>query len=223
MKHDIALVIFDLIGTTVEDHGQVSGAFTDALNEYDIQIDQERLQYLRGASKRQAIQMLVPRESGYVEKIDKIYVSFCEHLKGRYSEDVGSVSGTEETFGWLRSQNVKIAINTGLDHRTTNVILAELNWSEGTVDTVVCGDDVLLGRPAPYMIFRCMENTGTFSVHRVVNVGDTMLDIEAAHNAGVRYNVGVLSGAHGREQLEQFKSTVLIDSIASLRAILEVD
>ena len=35
----------------------------------------------------------------------------------------------------------------------------------------------------------------------VANVGDTVSDLQAAHNAGVGISVGVLSGAHTREQL----------------------
>ena len=58
------------------------------------------------------------------------------------------------------------------------------------------------GRPAPYLILRAMEATGASSVHKVASVGDTTLDLQAGYNAGVRWNVGVLSGAHDRQSLE---------------------
>jgi phosphoglycolate phosphatase-like HAD superfamily hydrolase len=47
-------------------------------------------------------------------------------------------------------------------------------------------------------------------------VGDTVLDLQAGFNAGVRYVVGVLSGAHKKAQLEQERHTHLIESVASL-------
>ncbi len=38
-----------------------------------------------------------------------------------------------------------------------------------------------------------MEATGVLSVHRVMNVGDTVLDLQAGGNAGVAQRIGVLS------------------------------
>ena len=80
----------------------------------------------------------------------------------------------------------------------------------------MCGDDVALGRPAPFLIFRAMEQTGVVNVHRVMCVGDTVLDLQAGRNAGVRHVIGVLSGAHQKEQLEKEPHTRLIASVAAL-------
>ena len=66
-----------------------------------------------------------------------------------------------------------------------------------------------------------MENTGVTSVHEVMCVGDTVLDLEAGRNAGVRYAVGVLSGAHGKAQLEKAPHTHLISSVADLPALIQ--
>ena len=120
-----------------------------------------------------------------------------------------------KTFAWLKQQGIKLALNTGFDRDITEILLDALNW-QGVADAVVCGDDVKLGRPAPYMIFRAMELTGTASVHEVLNVGDTVSDLQAAHNAGVVVSVAVLGGAHQREQLQQEPHTHLINSIADL-------
>ena len=58
------------------------------------------------------------------------------------------------------------------------------------------------------------------NVRRVVNVGDTALDLESGWNAGVGYNIGVLSGAHGRDQLQQAPHTHLLASVADLPELL---
>ncbi len=84
------------------------------------------------------------------------------------------------------------------------------------VDAVVCGDDVSQGRPAPYLIIHAMEATGTTNVRRVANVGDTALDLKAGYNAGVGWNIGVLSGAHDRQLLERTPHTQLLPSVAAL-------
>ncbi len=64
-----------------------------------------------------------------------------------------------------------------------------------------------------------MEQTGVASVRQVMCVGDTVLDLQAGRNAGARYVVGVLSGAHNKEQLEKEPHTHLIASVAALSSI----
>ena len=123
-------------------------------------------------------------------------------------------------FAWLRDRGIRVALNTGFDRDTTQMLLTALGWVAHTVDGIVCGDDVPQGRPAPYLIFRCMEATGAVSVGRVANVGDTALDLRAGHNARVRFNVGVLSGAHGRDLLAAEPHTHLLASVADLPALL---
>jgi phosphonatase-like hydrolase len=150
-------------------------------------------------------------------RAELVYGSFRQHLTQSYSNDgVEPVDGAEEIFRWLKAQGVRVALNTGFDRDLTGLLLAALNWQDGVVDTVVCGDEVRQGRPAPYLIFRAMELTGTTAVREVMNVGDTVLDLEAGHNACVRWNVGVLSGAHDRELLERAPHTHILQSISEL-------
>jgi phosphoglycolate phosphatase-like HAD superfamily hydrolase len=61
-----------------------------------------------------------------------------------------------------------------------------------------------------------MQTAGATSVHRVASVGDTVLDLQAGWNAGVHWNIGVLSGAHTRLQLEQAPHTLLLPGVADL-------
>jgi phosphonatase-like hydrolase len=109
-----------------------------------------------------------------------------------------------------------VALNTGFDRDITELLLQSLNWKESMVDAVVCGDQVREGRPAPYLIFHAMKATATTSVRQVANVGDTVLDLRAGHNAGVHWNIGVLSGAHDRQLLESAPHTHLLPSIKEL-------
>jgi phosphoglycolate phosphatase-like HAD superfamily hydrolase len=50
------------------------------------------------------------------------------------------------------------------------------------------------GRPAPELIYCAMDRGGVTDPATVAAVGDTALDLEAGNNAGVGWNVGVLSG-----------------------------
>jgi phosphoglycolate phosphatase len=52
-------------------------------------------------------------------------------------------------------------------------------------------------------------------VRAVANVGDTALDLQAGSNAGLDWNIGVLSGAHDREPLPAAPHTHLIASVSA--------
>lgn len=214
---EIELVIFDVAGTTVEDRGEVPDAFAGALAEHGVKVSPDQLNAVRGSSKRQAVLGLVPAGPERQSRAAAVYDSFRERLTRRYQSDgVRPVAGAASTFRWLRERGVRVALNTGFDRETTALLLDALGWGDGLLDAVVCGDDVVQGRPAPYLIFRAMEAAGAGSVHRVANVGDTALDLRAGRNAGVRWNVGVLTGAHDRRRLEQEPHTHLLPSVAEL-------
>ena len=219
---NLELVIFDLSGTTIRDSGQVPEAFVATLRAAGIEVSSEEVQQVRGASKREVIRRFVERRfpPGAPEisaQTEEIFSAFRENLAARYSQDgVQVLPGVEETFTWLGSRQVKIAINTGFDSFITTLILQATGWDQNVVRAVVCSDDVTQGRPAPYMIFHAMENVGVTDVHRVAVVGDTALDLQAGWNAGVRWNIGVWSGAHSRELLEKAPHTMLLPDVGAL-------
>ena len=218
---DIKLVVCDIAGTTVRDTGQVVTAFADTLLKYELDFTAAQLSRLRGSSKRQALLEFIPPGPDRYQLAEEVYVSFRDRLAHIYKTDgVEPVDGAEQVIRELRTKQISVALNTGFDREITDLLLRSLNW-EGIVDAVVCGDDVSQGRPAPYLIFHAMELTRTINPSYVVNVGDTVVDLEAGHNARVRVNVGVLSGAHDRETLEQAPHTHLLPSIATLPTLLD--
>lgn len=218
--NELDLVVFDLAGTTVEDHGQVADAFTAALAACGVTVTPDQLQGVRGRSKRQAVQELVPDGPDRAQRVEAVYRLFVERLAKCYRTDgVRAVPGAEEVFRWFGRRNIRVALNTGFDRAITDLLLNALGWANRMVDAVVCGDEVKRGRPAPDLILRAMEITGTNDAHRVASVGDTALDLQAGHNAGVRWNIGVLSGAHSRSLLEQAPHSHLLADITQLPSV----
>ena len=224
MTSAIDLVIMDVAGTTIRDGGQVASAFEATLAAHGVEITDEELRPWRGASKRRALAHFIERRFGTVEtgRMDEIYAAFRDRLREQFAVvGVQPLTGAEQTFAWLRARGVRLALTTGFDREVADMLFGAMGWDGRTIDAFVCGDEVLQGRPAPYMIFRAMEHTNVTDVRRVVNVGDTALDLESAWNAGVGYSIGVLSGAHGRDQLQRVPHTHLLASVADLPALLD--
>jgi phosphoglycolate phosphatase len=210
-----SLVVFDMAGTTVEDRGQVPAAFTAALAAQGIIVSPEQISKVRGASKRQAIRAFVTDDTAAA----RVYEVFRQELAARYAADgVTAIPGAADAFATLRARGIKVALTTGFDRDITSLLIGALSW-QTVVDTVVCGDDVARGRPAPDLIHQAMTNVGVADPSLVAAVGDTTLDLEAGAAAGVGWNVGVLSGAHGRDALERSPHTHIAGSVADLLAL----
>lgn len=212
----IRLVVSDMAGTSVHDGGEVESAFRSALADHGIEASAAQISAVRGASKREAIARLCePKYGNDAGRVEAVYASFKSHLQRVFTREARPVAGAPETFAWLKQRGIKLALNTGFDRDIAELLIDALKWRE-VADALVCGDDVKVGRPAPYMIFRSMELTNVSSVHEVLVVGDTVSDLQSAHNAGVAAGVAVLNGAHKREQLVREPYTHLIGSIADL-------
>jgi phosphonatase-like hydrolase len=214
----VELVVMDMAGTTVRDAGEVPGAFRAALAAHGIALTDAEIEAVRGASKREVVaRLLATHQPGAPPDLaDAVYADFRSALAARYRAGVRAVDGAEDTIRWLRDRGIRVALNTGFDREIVALLLDALGWADGMVDAVVCGDDVRQGRPAPYLIHRAMEAVGATDVRRVMNVGDTELDLRAGWNAGVAWNVGVTSGAHPRDRVERVPHTHLIESVADL-------
>lgn len=220
----VDLVAFDIGGTTVRDDGVVPRAFRLALQPLGIVPTEEDVRAVRGAAKRAAIRALLERALGAAAAaagVDGVYQRFNELLHEAYNTGpVEPVSGAAELFAWLRERGVRVALTSGFDRATRDIILRRLGWDGGVVDAVVSADEVAAGRPAPYMLFRAMELTGALAVGRLAVVGDTALDLAAGTNAGARFVVGVLGGAHDLATLGRAPHTHIIPALVELTRVL---
>jgi phosphonatase-like hydrolase len=217
------LVVCDLAGTTVYDRGEVPAAFADALREAAVPFDPAEITAWRGASKREVIGRLLGRDGAaadaVAERLPLVYGRFHSLLAERLARAAPvSLPGVGEAFARLRTGGIRIALTTGFDRALVEQLLSAVDWAD-QVDAWVCGDDVLLGRPSPDMIVLAMRRCGVTTADRIAVVGDTRLDLEAARNAGARWRIGVLTGAHDRATLAAAPHTHLLDSVRDLPSL----
>lgn len=212
----IRLVVFDIAGTIIEDHGEVLTSFREALESNGVVATEAELSEWKGASKMEVIRRFV--ESG--EQATRTYAEFRRLLEDRYSREVTPIQGAEETFAWLQKRGIRMATTTGFDREVNDLILEKTGWRRWFQATVA-SSDVAQGRPSPLMILRAMKLSGVTEVSEVINVGDTPLDLKAGTNAGVVGVVGVLTGLHKEARLRREPHTHLIESVAQLPRLIE--
>ncbi|WP_231642032.1 phosphonatase-like hydrolase [Nocardia sp. NRRL S-836] len=213
----VDLVVLDVAGTTVQEHGLVYRALAETVEAAGgSAADVGRWM---GADKYEAIAAMLGRSV-----VDDEFADFHARLGKLYAQTPPTpLPGVPEALARLRSAGVRVALTTGFDRPIVDGLLDVLGWGEGVLDAVVCVDDVPAGRPAPYMIFRAMELCGARDVRRVLTAGDTVRDLEAGTNAGAGFVVGVLSGSQTATELGAVRHTHLLPGVAALPALLLQD
>jgi phosphonatase-like hydrolase len=195
-KRGIRLVVLDIGGTLIPDHGEVPEAMHSAFAHGGLDVSFAEIGDWRGASKRGMIKHFVElRAKPQADRealTETIYADFSRQADVAY-KDVRPIAGAEEAMAEMRRDGLKLATTTGFGRELNEAIFRRLGWGEQFAISIN-SDDVIDGRPAPYMIFRAMEAAHVESVAEVVAVGDTPLDLQAANNAGVRGVIGVYSG-----------------------------
>ncbi len=222
---NVRLVVFDIGGTIIEDHGEVIAAFSEALAANGLTATDAELRELKGSSKRHVIETFVERQWGAAdnnnaERVRRAYDDFKMALESKFANGgTIPIKGAAATFAWLEAHRILCATTTGFYRTVTDAILSTVGWQE-IFAANICSDDVTEGRPAPYMIFRAMEAARVGDVREVLNVGDTPLDLQAGAKAGVLGVVGVLSGIHTADRLRRESPTHVIASVADLPALI---
>lgn len=204
MTEKIALVVFDLAGTTV-DHGCFApvAPFVETLRRHGVEVTVDEVRAPMGLGKLDHLRTLLAAPSAAAQWRARHGTDVTDgEIEHAYADDfvplqiecvTGAsvlISGTLPCMTELRERGIKIGTTTGYFRDA-----AELCWAaaakQGFIpDLNVAPEDVSSGRPEPWMIFRIMETLGVYPPRSVVKVGDTIPDIEEGLNAGA-WSVGV--------------------------------
>jgi phosphonatase-like hydrolase len=220
-KRKIRLVILDIGGTIIEDHGEVPNAMHDALARHDVMASFAEIAEWRGASKREMVRHFVQLRTGSAEPllVKSIYDEFATAVNIAY-RNVKPIPGAEQAMNEMRREGYLLATTTGFDGPLSRTILGRLGWQHFFVASIT-SDDVVDGRPAPYMLFHAMEAARVDDVAETIAVGDTPLDLQAANNAALAAAIGVYSGAATEARLRAERHSHILPSVASLPALLK--
>lgn len=214
------LAALDLAGTTVDEGGRADRVLADTIAEaVGRPVPDDLLELYQGGGTWAGVAGLLGALGAPDDgpDVDKAYDAFTARLGATYRDDPPTaLPGVPEAIAELRARGVKVAVQTGLTADLAEPALAGL----GAVDAVVTSDEVAASRPAPYLVFRCMERTGVHDVAEVLVAGDTPNDLAAGTNAGAGHVVGVLSGAFGAEALGCEPHTHLLPSVARIPSLL---
>jgi phosphonatase-like hydrolase len=219
----IELVVLDMAGTTVSDDGTVERAFGRVAERQNIGATPEEreaaLEYVRvtmGQSKIEVFRAITGDEERAQAANAAFEAAYAEIVA---EEGVNEIPGARVAIEQLQEAGIAVALTTGFARPTVNAILDALGWRD-LADIVLTPADAGRGRPHPDMPLTALLRTETSSVEAMIVVGDTVSDMQSGTRAGAGLVIGVLSGAHGEEQLLAAGADDVISSVAELPELL---
>jgi phosphonatase-like hydrolase len=227
MIDNIKVAVFDMSGTTIVDKNEVLDCFYDALLYTGIAREKSYINTMMGWSKIEVFRTIWTEEMGiYTEGVEKeaqrSFNLFKTLLEKYYATNaIEPTEGCLEIFDYLKSKNIKIALNTGFYRRVTDILLNKLDWKVGdTIDYSMTSDAVPEGRPKPYMIQAIMQHFGIKNPAHVFKIGDTPSDLMEGRTAGC-WSFGVTNGSHTLHELMLYDNDGLFDSLAAFHIFLK--
>ena len=149
-------------------------------------------------------------------QIDRIREIFS-HAASSY---VPAVENIGELLQSLRDQGIKLGLATMDDESNARGMLSQLNLTD--YFDFICGADSGYGvKPEVGMVSGFCEACG-LTPAQILMVGDSPKDLNMGKNAGAALSVGVLTGAHSREEL-QLIGDVVIENISGLDDLIQAN
>jgi phosphonatase-like hydrolase len=224
MTAAIRLVALDMAGTTVSDEGVVERAFRRALDEVggvpdDCAVGDPDAFVMRtmGQSKIVVFSALFSGDTATAARANAAFEAAYDGAIDR--GEVNPLPGAAEAIAELRAAGVRVCLTTGFAPATRDRILDALGWTT-SVDLALSPGDAGRGRPWPDMILTAVLRLEIEDVHAVAVAGDTASDLLAGWRAGAGIVAGVLTGAHGRAQLEAVPHTHILPSVSDLARLV---
>jgi HAD superfamily hydrolase (TIGR01549 family) len=201
MLHQQPAFLFDLDGTLVDSVYQHVLAWREALEAEKIELSVWRIHRKIGMSGGLFTNMLL-RETGLYIDPERVHRLQQLHAQA-YKRQVGSIRplpGAREILTHLTSIGVKWAIATSGRMETAKPTIATLGL-EPDRTIVITRDQVRYAKPDPDLFLAAAKQLGS-DIEASSVIGDSVWDMLAARRARA-LGVGLLSGGHGREELER--------------------
>ncbi len=199
----VRLVIFDWAGTTIDFGSRApAAAFAGVFAGNGIEVTDEEAREPMGLNKREHLIAMLSMPSiadrwnaihgrdWTDQDVDAMYEAFVSIQLESIQEHSKLVPDLQDVVSQLRHRGIQVGGTTGYFRAAADAVLRCASEAGYEPDVNVCADDVQHGRPAPWMIYRAMEQLNVFPPSSVVKVGDTVADIQAGLAAGC-WSIGV--------------------------------
>ena len=218
----ISAAVFDMDGLMFDTERLVYENWQDMMDERGYDYDLEFFKQTVGKRKNEVQRIYFDRfgdDFPYWELADLGKARYVERVK---SEGMPIKKGLVELLTYLRERDIKIALATSTSRQTAQFNL-DISDTARFFDSLVCGNDVVNGKPHPEVFLTAAKRLGA-KPENCVAYEDSINGIISAHNAGM-VTVMVPDYIAPTEEIKpmiDFLCEDLSQSIEKIKPILEV-
>ena len=208
------LVIFDLDGTLINSVLDLAIATNYALQHYGHpQHPEDKYRYFVGNGVDMLLYRSLPDECKNDEWVKKMRQVMMPYYAAHCTDNTAPYPGIVDMRKTIEREGIKIAIASNKHQSATAPMVAHYF---GDIDFVAAlgQREGFPTKPNPTIVDDILR-IADVDRSRVLYVGDTAVDMQTAHNAGVSV-VGVTWGFRPRTELEAEKPDFIVDTVDSL-------
>lgn len=193
-------VLFDIDGTIINSIALHIESWKRAFQLFGKEYSYEQIRRQIGKGADEFLAMFFSKE-----ELDRVRGDLenyrSELFKREYLPKAKAFPRVRELFERIKQDGRKIALATTAKEEEIK-IYKEMAGIDDLVDTVACSDDVKRSKPHRDICSAAVQKLGNIASDRVMAVGDTRYDAEAAGKINVR-TVGLLCGGGNRVELTE--------------------
>src|SRR5829696_4956557 len=174
----VKAVFLDIDGTLMDTNYLHIEAWAQAFEEVGARPPRSRIHHEVGKGSEKLVTEFV--EDGKAERVSELHSEYY----GKLQERGHPLPGAKELVASLVERGYEVWLATSAEPEELEHHMQELG-AEGKISGVVSSDEAEESKPAPDIFGLALERAGVVPEDAVV-VGDSIWDIEAAKEAGVR-------------------------------------
>ena len=210
-EKEIRGIAFDLDGTLIDSYQAIYLGFHHAYRQMGLPpLTYEEVRRVVGQGLNHTFRELLGEE-----RVPQAITLFRQKYEEIFPAHTHLLPEVREVLESLHGRGIRLAVATNKLGRFFWAIFEHFGMEK--LFTVVVEDgDVSQNKPHPEMLCLAMEKMGT-KKDQTLFVGDSVIDIQTAQNAGVRV-LAVPTGNTEREDLVKARPTVLLERFSDLLA-----
>ncbi len=213
-----AHILFDLDGTLLDTAPDLAFALNLLLKQYNQQpLPYDLIRPYASRGSRGLLELgfgITPKDSGYNALKQEYLTLYEQHLL----VNTCFFPGVLEFLQALSEHHILWGIVTNKPHFLTKALLAKIGLDQQT-DCIVSGDTCAKPKPDPMSIYYACELL-TIEPQETLYVGDTLCDVLAAKNAGMKVAVVNYGYQLAEENALSWNADFYVDHIEQLKPLL---